>query len=93
MKDSYVGDVTATELMDTLYKVAPECTSCMGRKLYFCIEKCCIGEELICLPCNQNNPNSKHFCHRKNELRMLFVNNKIFISRSQWLADEGKGIV
>jgi hypothetical protein len=52
-----------------LGKLAPVCESCTGKKVYICIEECCMRQPAyICLECDQD-----HRLHRRNELRLLFL--------------------
>lgn len=51
MSVSYVANVNLHDLMEALYMLVPECSNCLGRKLHFCIERCCIGAEPICFNC------------------------------------------
>lgn len=56
-----------------LNKLSPYCESCGGKKLYFCIERCCRGpSSALCLECD-----SEHRLHRKNELKLLFLDHKL----------------
>ena len=65
----FAGGSTEQELMDTLNRLSPECPECRGKRLHFCVERECEGSEPFCLVCESH----KHFLHRKNELRILFV--------------------
>lgn len=95
----FAGGSDGEDVLHALTKLAPDCGNCTGKRLYFCIEECCISSEPFCISCEDN----LHFLHRKNELRMLFINRKsiptfnqnkrqLLVELKEYIEERKKGI-
>jgi hypothetical protein len=69
----YVKGCNHLQIMEALQRLTPTCPDCDTKRMYLCVEKCCIGQPPICIECE----GVQHSLHRKNELRLLFVEQKL----------------
>lgn len=39
----FAGGCDSEDILHALTKLAPDCNSCPGKRLYLCVEECCVG--------------------------------------------------
>lgn len=71
--DTPSDDFDPCEVIEAVYKLAPTCEECGSKRLHICLEAACPRWSVFCADCSVAD---RHFLHRTNELKVLFLTNQ-----------------
>lgn len=69
----FVAASDSTEISEVLLRYLGDCSWCLGKKTYFCLEKSCKNSKPFCLRCE----GYMHTVHRINDAKYVFVDQNI----------------
>jgi len=58
----YAGGCNHLQIIEAINRLTQTCPDCDTKRMYLCVEKCCVGEPPICIVCDD----ARHSLHRRN---------------------------